>query len=83
MEMYQKMSDVQQTSDSVIENKMKYSVPKIRAVLFAIEYGFSVSGSELNVAPLIGTINSGGSFWEGNGEEGVVAGVFDSTNFSW
>lgn len=65
------------------QKKDKYIPPKIRAVSFVLENGFSESALELNAVSFMATTNSGESFWGGSGEEGAVAGVFDSVGFSW
>lgn len=65
------------------KDRGKYETPKIHVVSFVFERGFGVSTHELDAVSFVATVNSGESFWEGNGEEGVVAGVFDSTSFSW
>ena len=65
------------------KDKCRYEAPKVRVVSFVFERGFSVSTPELDAVSFVATANSGENFWEGNGEEGVVAGVFDSAGFSW
>lgn len=65
------------------KDKGEYETPKIHVVSFVFERGFSVSTPELDAVSFVATANSGENFWEGNGEEGSVAGVFDSTSFSW
>ena len=65
------------------KDKGKYKTPQIHVVSFVFERGFSVSPQELDAVSFVAIANNGDNLWGGNGEEGVVAGVFDSTGFSW